>query len=233
MPMYKLGDFLGWFTIILFAGTIANYILKFININWGKQISSSPAGKRIVAILMKIFVRNHRYFGFGAFIALLLHFIVQFLNFGFSISGIIAATLLVLQVILGIYATMKKKFRKGAWFIAHRSIAVLLILGIIFHLFIPSVIRSASPLPATTSGTSAAEQQTFTLTGLSKYNGQNGQPAYIAYEGIVYDVSNVPQWEGGMHNGEKAGTDVTNDISKSPHGEKVFADLPQVGTLKN
>jgi Predicted heme/steroid binding protein len=233
MLMYKLGDFLGWFTIILFAGTIANYIVKFVNIKWGKQISSSTAGKRTVAILMKMFVRNHRYFGFGSSIALLLHFIVQFLNFGYSVSGIIAAALLILQVILGIYATMRKKSRKGAWFFAHRSIAVLLILGIAFHLFIPSVIRSASPLPEITSGVSAVEQKTFTLNELSKYNGENGQPTYIAYKGIVYDVSNIPQWKGGMHNGEKAGTDVTNDISKSPHGEKVFADLPQIGTLKN
>ena len=89
MLMYKLGDFLGWFTIILFAGAIANYIVKFINKKWGNHISSS-AGKRIVVILMKTFVRNHRYFGFGAFIALFLHFVIQFLKFGFSVSGIIA-----------------------------------------------------------------------------------------------------------------------------------------------
>lgn len=233
MLIYKLGSFLGWLTIILFAGTIANYIVKYINKKWGKQILSSPAGKKIIAVFMKVFVRNHKYFGLGAFIALFLHFIVQFLNFGFSISGIIAAALLILQVVLGIYATVKKKPRRGMWFIAHRSIAFLLFLGIAFHLFIPSVIHTASPLPAATLSASVAEQKAFTLDGLSKYNGQNGQPAYIAYKGVVYDVSNVPQWRGGTHNGEKAGTDVTNDISKSPHGERVFSGLPQVGILKN
>ena len=234
MPIYKLGKFLGWLTVVLFAGTIANYVIKFINRKWGKQLSSSPAVKRILAIFMKVFVRNHKYFGFGAFIALFLHFIIQFFNFGFSISGIIAAALLLFQAILGIYASRKKKPRKGAWFIVHRSIAVLLILGIAFHLLLPSVIHPASPSPATTSSSAAsAEQKTFTLGELSKYNGQNGQPAYIAYKGIVYDVSNVPQWSSGMHHGENAGTDVTDDISKSPHGEKVFADLPQVGKLKS
>lgn len=231
--IYELGGFLGWLAILLFVGAIANYIVKFINKKWGKRISASPVSKKFMTVLMKIFVRNHKYFGFGAFIALLLHFILQFLNFGFSISGIIAAALLICQVILGLYATVKKKGRKGAWFIAHRIIAALLILGIAFHLFIPSVVHTASPLPATTSGTSTAAQKTFTPDELSKYNGQNGQPAYIAYKGIVYDVSNVPQWQGGTHNGEQAGTDITNDISKSPHGEKVFADLPQIGTLKN
>lgn len=234
MPIYKLGNFFGWLTVVLFAGTIANYVIKIINRKWGKQLSSSPAVKNILTIFIKVFVKNHRYFGFGAIIALFLHFIIQFFNFGFSISGMIAAALLFLQAILGIYASMKKKPRKGAWFIIHRSIAVLLILGMAFHLLLPSVIHPTSPSPAKTpSSTASAEQKTFTLSELSKFNGQNGQPAYIAYKGIVYDVSNVPQWNGGTHHGENAGVDVTSDISKSPHGETVFADLPQVGTLKS
>lgn len=228
--IYKLGNFLGWLTIFLFAGTIANYIVKFINKKWGKQIATSPTGKKSMTLLLKVFTKNHRYFGIAAFAALLFHFVIQFFRFGFSISGFIAAVLLILQVILGIYASINKKKRKGAWFIAHRSIAVLLILGIMLHLLIPSVTHS--PLPENTSSTSTAELKIFTLDELAKYNGQNGQPSYVAYKGIVYDVSNVSKWRGGTHNGEKAGTDLTNDISKSPHGDKVFADLPQVGTLQ-
>lgn len=232
MFIYKLGNFFGWLTIILFAGAIANYIVKFANKRWGKQIVSSAAGRKIMPVLMKTFVRYHKYFGFGTFIALLLHFIVQVLKFGFSISGVIAASLLILQVALGFYATVKKRSRKGIWFVAHRSISVLLIFGIALHLFIPSVIHVTSYLPSTTPSASVAERRAFTLDELSKYSGQDGQPAYIAYKGIIYDVSNVPQWKAGTHHGEKAGKDVTNDISKSPHGDRVFSDLPQVGILK-
>ena len=233
MVMYKLGDFLGWLTILLFAGTIANYVVKFISKKWGRKISASPVAQKPMSILMKVFVKNHRYFGFGAFLALLLHFILQLINFGFSISGIIAAALLIVQVMFGMYATLKKKPRKGTWFIAHRTIAVLLILGIAFHLMIRSVVPTAPSLPVPAPSTSAVAEKIFTLKELSNYNGQNGQPAYVAYKGIVYDVSNAAQWTGGTHHGEQAGTDVTNDISKSPHGEKVFADLPRIGTLQN
>lgn len=232
MPIYRLGNFLGWLTIILFAGTIANYVVKFVSKKWGKKISASPTGKMVLAFFMKAFIKNHKYFGIGAFIALLLHFILQFLSFGFSISGVIAAALLILQVVLGVYALLNKKPRKGIWFIVHRSIAILLILGIALHLLIPSILHTASSSPENVSISSAAGLKAFTLDELAKYNGRNGQPAYIAYKGIVYDVTKAPQWKNGTHNGEKAGTDVTNDISRSPHGDKVFADLPQVGTLQ-
>jgi hypothetical protein len=41
-----------------------------------------------------------------------------------------------------------------------------------------------------------AAEEAFTLEELATYNGQNGQPAYIAVEGVVYDVSNSSRWKG-------------------------------------
>ena len=32
---------------------------------------------------------------------------------------------------------------------------------------------------------------------LAKYNGQNGNPAYVAVIGKVYDVTDSPAWTGG------------------------------------
>ena len=53
----------------------------------------------------------------------------------------------------------------------------------------------------------SGNEKTFTLDELSKYDGTNGQPAYIAVDGVVYDVtSNFPN---GEHHGCKAGTDST------------------------
>jgi len=232
MQIYKAGSLVGWLIIIFFALTLANYVIKFIYRKWGKKITASPTGKKILTLLMKVLVKNHKYFGIGAFISLFIHFILQILWFGLSVSGVISAVLLIAQVVLGVNASLKKMPRKGPWFVAHRSIAILLVLGIAFHLLIPSVVSRAASIPAKSPITSTANLKVFTLDELAKYNGQNGQPAYIAYKGIVYDVSNVPQWKNGAHNGEKAGADLTNDISKSPHGEKVFSDLPRVGTLK-
>lgn len=67
---------------------------------------------------------------------------------------------------------------------------------------------------------------------LSKYNGQNGNPAYVAVNGKVYNVTDSPAWINGKHHGNLAGTDVTDALlNKSPHGEKALAKLPLVGRL--
>ena len=69
----------------------------------------------------------------------------------------------------------------------------------------------------------------FTLSELSAYNGMNGKAAYIAVNGIIYDVTR--EWNNGMHHGLTAGTDVTNAFAGSPHSSSLLATLTQVGTL--
>src|SRR5690625_4591960 len=77
------------------------------------------------------------------------------------------------------------------------------------------------------------EGQVFTLEDLSEYDGQDGNPAYVAVDGVVYDVTDVGAWAGGNHlGGLTAGADLTEEISQSPHGESVLDGLPVVGTLE-
>ena len=52
----------------------------------------------------------------------------------------------------------------------------------------------------------------FTLTELEKYDGKEGRPAYIAVDGIVYDIKNSPLWQDGKHNGLEAGTNMTRSF---------------------
>ena len=72
----------------------------------------------------------------------------------------------------------------------------------------------------------------FTLEELSKFDGQNGNPAYVAVDGIVYDLTDSKAWRNGKHNGFTAGKDLTEEIKNvSPHGVKNLEGIPVVGKL--
>lgn len=84
-----------------------------------------------------------------------------------------------------------------------------------------------------TNSTTTTKSMDMTLKELAKYNGQNGNPAYVAVNGVIYDVSNAKDWKNGVHKGGvKAGLDQTNMIGQSPHGTSVLKELPVIGKLK-
>ena len=73
----------------------------------------------------------------------------------------------------------------------------------------------------------------FSREELTKFNGEDGKPVYLAYEGKVYDVSESKLWKTGLHmRRHQAGTDLSEEIGGAPHGVEVLKRLPQVGTLK-
>jgi len=82
-------------------------------------------------------------------------------------------------------------------------------------------------------GSNDPELKTFTLEELAEYDGKNGNPAYIAIEGKVYDVSKVPQWQEGIHAGKfQAGKDYTKELKQTaPHSASKMDDIPVIGTL--
>lgn len=74
----------------------------------------------------------------------------------------------------------------------------------------------------------------FTKAKLSKYNGKNGMPIFIAYQGKVYDVSLSFLWKTGKHQVlHQAGLDLTEDLKTAPHGTEMFEKFPVVGILEH
>jgi putative oxidoreductase len=69
----------------------------------------------------------------------------------------------------------------------------------------------------------------ITMSALAQYNGKNGQPAYIAFKGKVYDVSGI--FKNGEHAGVTAGIDITGILAKGPHSEDIFNNFQVIGTL--
>ncbi|MGD0070334.1 MAG: cytochrome b5 domain-containing protein [Candidatus Bathyarchaeia archaeon] len=76
------------------------------------------------------------------------------------------------------------------------------------------------------------EQKKVTRQELEENNGKNGKPAYIAYKGKVYDVSQSSFWLDGDHLGmHQAGKDLTEELEMAPHREETFQRVKLVGEL--
>lgn len=71
----------------------------------------------------------------------------------------------------------------------------------------------------------------FTVEELEKYNGENGNPAYVAIEGVVYDVSKIPAWNTGKHFGLTSGQDLSEQFENCHGIIDILANAPKVGVL--
>jgi predicted heme/steroid binding protein len=76
------------------------------------------------------------------------------------------------------------------------------------------------------------DERVYTAEELASFDGKDGRPAYVAFEGRVYDVSASDEWQGGEHQEEhSAGADLTDDMDFAPHGAEFLEGFPVVGTL--
>jgi predicted heme/steroid binding protein len=74
-------------------------------------------------------------------------------------------------------------------------------------------------------------ERAFTEAELSRYNGRNGNPAYVAVNGLVYDVTNNAAWGGATHFGITAGTDATQQFATCHAGQSILGKLKVVGKM--
>ncbi|WMN07542.1 cytochrome b5 domain-containing protein [Marivirga arenosa] len=68
---------------------------------------------------------------------------------------------------------------------------------------------------------------------LALRNGQDREEIWIAYKGIIYDVSNSRLWKNGTHYEHWSGQDLTDELKDAPHTERVFEKLEIIGKLTN
>ncbi|MBK7440600.1 MAG: cytochrome b5 [Bacteroidetes bacterium] len=68
---------------------------------------------------------------------------------------------------------------------------------------------------------------------LALRNGQDRDEIWIAYKGIIYDVTESRLWRRGQHYEHFAGQDLTHELPDAPHTESVFEKFKVIGRLIN
>ena len=72
----------------------------------------------------------------------------------------------------------------------------------------------------------------YTSSQLALRNGSEKPEIWIAYKGIIYDVTNSKLWQDGKHYEHWAGQDLTEELVDAPHDTQVFEQLEVVGVLE-
>lgn len=108
----------------------------------------------------------------------------------------------------------------------------ILLIAVAILLLLMSPGCTPQPPANATPDSSQSPQLELTLQELAAYDGKDGNPAYIAVDGVIYDVSGSSRWKNGEHNGYFAGQDLTDQIkSISPHGLSVLTRMPAIGKI--
>jgi predicted heme/steroid binding protein len=85
--------------------------------------------------------------------------------------------------------------------------------GFLDYTVIPCIIRRMNP-----------PGNIVTQIELKRNTGERGTRKFIAYHGIVYDVTDCPKWRTDLHEQlHFAGQDLTSELPDAPHQEDVFS----------
>ncbi len=65
--------------------------------------------------------------------------------------------------------------------------------------------------------------QIISKNELHKQNGEKGARKWVAFNGVVYDVTNCPKWKLDLHEQlHFPGQDLSGELEEAPHQEEVF-----------
>lgn len=94
----------------------------------------------------------------------------------------------------------------------------------------PNNNKTAEDLNTETNANNSQTVQAFNAQTLAQYNGQNGNPAYVAVDGLVYDLTSV--FQNGAHYSHLAGKELTSAFY-ARHAKSEIVKYPVVGEYQD
>ena len=116
--------------------------------------------------------------------------------------------------------------------------ALLILTGVVVTACGQGATDTSEPATTDVTGatTTAPGEQVFTVDDLARFDGMDGRAAYVAVDGVVYDVSDSRMWPEGKHSacglGAVAGRDLSEVLEKAPSNMRALIEqMPAVGRL--
>ena len=90
----------------------------------------------------------------------------------------------------------------------------------------------SAPAAKSAPAGAAGGEKVMTRAELARCDGKEGRPAYVAYRGVIYDVTKSTSWGDGAHYEiHLAGRDLTQELAEAPHDDALLKEFPVVGKL--
>ena len=130
--MTNLGGIFGAIGLISIFYLALRLILEAVTRQFRKQGKPTP---RLLKKMYQFVTKTHRYAGFVALTAIVVHFVLQYIYYDYvPIAGIIAGLVLVIQSVLGMgLIRQPDKTRRSKMAKLHRVLGVLLVVAVLIH----------------------------------------------------------------------------------------------------
>ncbi len=128
----EIGELTGIFIIIFYSIAASRMLFRLSYKTFGKSIQKHPKFQKSFIAVWKFIRTKHNIFGMITLALILIHFLIQVIDSELSITGVIAAILMVCQFGLGGYLTNKKPTNK-IYAIIHRILALVVLIAILIH----------------------------------------------------------------------------------------------------
>jgi len=139
-----------------------------------------------------------------------------------------------------VHASISTKYAFMRWRIWNTltGIGLIIIYGLFYFLFLyfgffyqqgALGVANTGSTEISKQSSNQQTQKTFTVSELAEYNGKDGNAAYVAMDGVVYDLTSV--FINGEHFGHTAGQDLTNDFFIK-HVKSQITKYPIMGFLE-
>ena len=76
-------------------------------------------------------------------------------------------------------------------------------------------------------------ENVYSTSQLALRNGNDKEAIWVAFNGLIYDVTHSKLWRNGKHYEHWAGQDLTEELKDAPHTQKVFDKFKVIGKLVN
>ena len=187
----------------------------------------------MISFIMKMLIKVYRLAAWVLYVGMFVYFVT-----GFGMTKGIIDRELATKIHLGVL----NQIMIGA-FLVHSSYAIhlalkrwkmwnifsqLLLILIFFGSIIFSIKIFNEEKETKINNQQISKEKVFTINELAKFDGQNGNPPYVAVDGVVYDMTEI--FQAGKHYSHFAGQELTKAFYLK-HVKSQITKYPTVGRL--